>query len=87
MQTGSLYDDLFKSYGSLCDFDIYGDLDLDLDPMLTQFVLFQLEDKPEVLCKFWSYRPYGVDARAHTEKQTDESAQRARLCESAGNNE
>jgi len=39
--------------------------------MLTQFVLFQLEDKPDVLCKFWSDRPYGVDARAHTEKQTD----------------
>ena len=51
VQTGSLYDDWFKSYGSLCDFDLNGDLDLDLNPMLTQFVLFQLEDNPEVQIK------------------------------------
>jgi len=36
--TRCLYDDWFKSYSSLCDYHVRGDLDL--VPILTKFVLY-----------------------------------------------
>ena len=39
--TRCLYDDWFKSYSSLCDYHVCGDLDL--VPILTRFVLYRAE--------------------------------------------
>ena len=47
---------------------ISGDLELDLGPILTKLLLFQLEDRPDVFGKFWGDCSMVVDARAHTDK-------------------
>ena len=50
---------------------ISGDLELDLGPILTNFLLFQLEDRPDVFGKFQGDCSMIVDARAHTDKLTN----------------
>ena len=50
---------------------IFGDLDLDLGPILTNFLLFQLDDRPDALGKFQGDYSIIVDARGPTDKQTN----------------
>ena len=50
---------------------IFGDLDLNLGPILTKFLLFQLDDRPDALGKFQGNCSMVVDARAQTDKQTN----------------
>ena len=50
---------------------ISGDLELDLGPILIKFLLFQLEDRPDVFGKFQGDCSMVVDARAHTDKLTN----------------
>ena len=51
---------------------IFGDLDLNLGPILTKFLLFQLDDRPDAFGKFEGDCSMVVDARAQTDKQTNE---------------
>ena len=45
--------------------------DLDLGPILTKFLLFQLDDRPDAFGKFEGDCSMVVDARAQTDKQTN----------------
>ena len=65
---------------------IFGDLDLNLGPILTKFLLFQLDDRPDAFGKFEGDCSMVVDARAQTDKQTNKQTRnpdrRSGLCES-----
>ena len=51
------------------DLYISGDLDLNLGPILTKFLLFQLDDRPDALGKFQGDCFIIGAARAMTDKQ------------------